>query len=153
MAENLRVTLSTLIDAAPASIISSIDEQGFPNTKAMLPPRKRSGIREFWFTTNTASRRVSQYSANSKACVYFFDHRSFQGVMLVGRMTVLHDMETKTEIWRPGDERYYAQGLSDPDYCILKFTAESGRYYHGFRSIDFSVCDDGICDGNIPGEI
>lgn len=146
MDEKMQTILAALIDGVPVSIISSVDDQGFPNTKAMLPPRKRSGIREFWFTTNTASQRVSQYSENPKASLYFFDDRSFQGVMLVGWMTVLHDLETKREIWRPGDERYYAQGLSDPDYCILKFSTVRGRYYHRFRSIDFTVCVDDVPD-------
>jgi general stress protein 26 len=33
--------ISNLIDKAGVSIISSVDEDGFPNSKAMLPPRKR----------------------------------------------------------------------------------------------------------------
>jgi len=32
-----------------------------------------------------------------------------------------------------------SEGISDPDYCILKFTAENGRYYSHFRSTDFDV--------------
>ena len=43
----------------------------FPNMKAMLPPRKRVGIKEFRFTTNTSSMRVAQYRENSNASVYF----------------------------------------------------------------------------------
>jgi hypothetical protein len=33
-------------------LISSVDGDGFPNTKALSPPRKREGIKSFWFTTN-----------------------------------------------------------------------------------------------------
>lgn len=64
-------TIEKLIDTAGVSIISSVDETGFPNTKAMLPPRKRNGLSEFYFTTNTSSMRVRQYGTNRKACVYF----------------------------------------------------------------------------------
>ena len=32
-------TIGNMIDKANVSIISSIDETGFPNTKAMLPPQ------------------------------------------------------------------------------------------------------------------
>lgn len=39
--------------------ISSVDEEGFPCTKAMLAPRKREGIKTFYFTTNTFSLRVA----------------------------------------------------------------------------------------------
>ncbi len=53
----------------------------FPNMKAMLPPRKRVGIKEFWFTTHTSSMRVAQYRENSNASVYFYDKRFFRGVI------------------------------------------------------------------------
>jgi general stress protein 26 len=31
------------------------------------------------------------------------------------------------------------QGVTDPDYCVLKFTARSGRYYSNFKSEDFDL--------------
>ncbi|MDR2173868.1 MAG: pyridoxamine 5'-phosphate oxidase family protein [Burkholderiales bacterium] len=132
-------TIGNLIDHQSVSIISSVDNEGFPNTKAMLPPRKREGIKVFWFTTNTSSMRVSQYRSNSKACIYFFDKRFFRGVMLKGTVEVMEDAETKEMIWQEGDTLYYSKGVADPDYCVLKFTAHSGRYYANFRSESFRV--------------
>jgi general stress protein 26 len=107
--------------------------------KAMLAPRKREGIRTFYFTTNTSSRRVGQYRADPKACIYFCDRRFFRGVMLKGTMEVLEDSESKEMIWQPGDTMYYSLGVTDPDYCVLKFTAQSGRYYSNFKSEDFEI--------------
>jgi general stress protein 26 len=133
------LTIGGIIDKAAVSIIGSVDAEGFPNTKAMLPPRKREGIKYLYFTTNTSSMRVRQYMEDPKACIYFFDKRFYRGVMLKGTMEVLHDTETKEMIWRGGDELYYARGVNDPDYCVLKFTAEKGRYYSNFRSEDFNV--------------
>ena len=75
-------TVGGIIDKAGVSIISSVDKEGYPNTKAMLPPRKREGIKHIYFTTNTSSMRVKQYEGNPKACIYFFDKRFFRGVML-----------------------------------------------------------------------
>ena len=132
-------TVGNMIDHANVAIISSVDESGFPNTKAMLPPRKREGIKHIYFTTNTSSMRVKQYTDNSKACVYFFDKRFYQGVMLKGTMEVLHDSASKKMIWKDGDEIYYAKGVTDPDYCVLKFTAQNGRYYSNFKSENFEV--------------
>ena len=132
-------TIGNIIDKASVSTISSVDEMGFPNTKAMLPPRKREGIKHLYFTTNTSSMRVKQYTDNPKACVYFFEKRFFRGVMLKGTMKVLQDPETKEMIWREGDDKYYPKGVTDPDYCVLKFTAENGRYYSNFKSENFEV--------------
>ena len=132
-------TIGNLIDKAGVSIISSVDEDGFPNSKAMLPPRKREGIKHIFFTTNTSSMRVKQYTKNPKACVYFFDKRFYRGVMLRGTMKVLHDSASRQSIWKNGDEMYYPKGVTDPDYCVLRFTAQNGRYYSNFKSENFEV--------------
>lgn len=132
-------TIGNIIDKQSISFVGSIDADGYPNMKAMLPPRKREGIREFYFTTNTSSMRVAQYRAEQKACIYFYDKRFFQGVMLTGKIEVLEDSATKESIWQEGDDRYYAMGVTDPDYCVLRFTAEKGRYYHNFKSEDFEI--------------
>jgi general stress protein 26 len=132
-------TIGKLIENAGFSIISSVDESGFPNTKAMLPPRKTEGIKNYYFTTNTSSMRVKQYQMNNKACVYFFDKRFFRGVMLIGKMEVLTDRETKEMIWQDGDTMYYPLGVTDPDYCVLKFTAEKMRIYQNFKSENIQI--------------
>lgn len=132
-------TIGNLIDKQGVSFISSVDEDGFPNTKAMLPPRRREGIKTFYFTTNTSSMRVSQYRENPNACIYFCDRRFFRGVMLVGTMEVLEDSASKEMIWREGDTMYYPKGVTDPDYCVLKFTAGKGRYYSNFKSETFEI--------------
>ena len=83
--------------------------------------------------------RVKQYLANRKACVYFFDKRFFKGVMLRGTMEVLDDAASKEMIWKQGDEMYYPGGVTDPDYCVLRFSAQDGRYYSNFKSENFDV--------------
>ena len=132
-------TIGNLIDKQGVAYISSIDEEGYPNTKAMLPPRKREGIKIIYFSTNTSSMRVKQYRKNPKACVYFCDKRFFRGVMLKGTMEVLEDSDSKEMIWQEGDTLYYPLGVTDPDYCVLKFTAQEGRFYSSFKSENFGV--------------
>lgn len=132
-------TIGNLIDKQKTAYISSVDENGYPNTKAMLAPRKREGIKVFYFTTNTSSMRVSQYRNNPKACIYFCDRRFFRGVMLTGTMEVLEDNVYKEMIWEKGDTMYYSEGVTDSDYCVLRFTAIEGRYYRNFSSENFSV--------------
>ena len=132
-------TVGNMADKLKIAFLGSVDGEGFPNVKAMLQPRKREGIKVFYFTTNTSSMRVAQFQANPKACVYFCDQRFFRGAMLRGTVEVLTDEENKRMIWQEGDEVYYAQGVTDPDYCVLKFTAQSGRFYKDFKSESFEV--------------
>ena len=123
------------------AFLCSVDEAGFPNVKAMLKPRKTDGLRQFYFSTNTSSMRVRQYRQNPKASIYFY-HKGlirYTGVMLIGKMEVLTDPETKNLIWRRGDTLFYKGGVTDPDYCVLRFTAESGRYYCDLKTEQFSI--------------
>jgi len=122
------------------AFIASVDEDGFPNMKAMLVPRKING-NDFYFTTNTSSIRVTQYKNNERASIYFFNKGRFkyEGVMLIGKMEVLTDVETKKEIWRTGDSMFYRGGVTEPDYCVLKFTAIKGRYYCDLKTESFDV--------------
>lgn len=81
--------------------------------------------------------RVKQYSENQKACTYFFDKRFIKTVMRKGIMEVLQGSLSKEMIWKEGDEMYYPKGVTDPDYCVLKFTAQNGRYYSNFKIREF----------------
>lgn len=132
-------TIGNMIDIQGVAFISSVDGEGFPNMKAMLPPQKREGLKIFYFSTNTSSKRVSQYRENPKSSIYFCDKRFFRGVMLRGTMEVLEDAQSKEMIWQEGDVLYYPEGVTDPDYCVLKFTAHSGRYYSNFKSEDIEI--------------
>lgn len=137
MMRDAEKTVGNMIDKMKLAIISYIDDEGFPISKAMLAPREREGIKVFWFSTNTSSNKVRFFRENPKASVYFVDRRFFRGISLCGTVEVLEDAESKKRIWQMGDTMYYPEGVSDPDYCVLRFTANKGRYYSNFKSEDF----------------
>lgn len=137
--KNVEETIGSIIDSQSVAFIGSIDQEGFPNTKAMLAPRKREGIKVFYFTTQTSSMRVGQYKDQPKACVYFCDDKNFKGVMLTGFMEVLEDRTHKEMIWQDGDTRFYPGGVTDPDYSVLRFTAKKGRIYSKSGIENFKV--------------
>lgn len=139
MMKNPEQTIGNMADKCGTAFISYVDQEGFPITKAMLKPRERQGINVFWFTTNTSSNKVKYFRENPKASIYFVDKRFFRGASLTGTVEVLETKEAKERIWREGDTMYYKEGVTDPDYCVLKFTANKGRYYSNFHSEDFEV--------------
>jgi len=128
------------IEKQKVAFVASVDGDGFPNIKAMLKPRRRVA-NSFYFSTNTSSMRVGQYRDNGKASLYFFHKGRFryEGVMLIGTMEVLEDAVTKQEIWRTGDTIFYEKGVTDPDYCVLKFTAAKGRHYCDLKTESFDL--------------
>ena len=139
MMRNPEQTIGNLMDKQKVVYVGSVDEEGFPNVKAMYTPRKREGIKTFYLTTNTSSRRVGEFLKKPQACIYTCDRRFFRGVMLTGTMEILTDRESKEMIWQEVDTMYYPGGVEDPDYCVLKFTAVKGRYYSNFKSEDFNI--------------
>ncbi len=133
--------IENFVKKQKVSFIGSVDKNGYPNMKAMLKPRKINGLKELYFSTNTSSLRVKQFQNNPNASIYFY-HKGlikYTGVMLLGKMEVLTDQETKNMIWRKGDTMFYKKGVTDPDYCVLKFTVETGRYYCDLKTENFEV--------------
>lgn len=122
--------LYEFIGEQKTAFISSIDGQGYPCTRAMLAPREIKG-NDIYFSTNTSSRKVEQFLNNGKACVYFYKRGRFkyQGVMIKGSVEVCTDQPTKDMIWRFGDRLFYKKGVTDPDYCVLKFTGVEAECY------------------------
>lgn len=124
--------ITSLVENAKTVFVSSVDENGYPNTKAMLS-LQRDGLGVHYFSTNLSSKRVSQFKQNPKACIYYCDESAFQGLMLTGKIEVCTDSYHKELLWREGFEIYYPNGVTDDDYCVYKFIAEKARYYPGSR--------------------
>lgn len=136
----MKEEMTAFIQKQKTAFVASVDEEGFPNIKAMFMPRKIEG-NCFYFSTNTSSMRAQQFLKNEKASIYFYQRSRYryEGLMLTGKMEVLQDLEIKKEIWRSGDTMFYKQGVDDPDYCVLKFTAEKGRHYCDLKSESFDI--------------
>lgn len=137
-----RESVVRFIQRQKTVFVASVEEEGFPNVKAMFAPRKIEG-NCFYFSTNTSSMRVQQFMKNPKASIYAY-HRGifkYEGIMLTGTMEVLQEDGIKREMWHVGDSVFYKQGVTDPDYCVLKFTAIKGRYYRDLHTESFHVED------------
>lgn len=130
--------VTNLVSESDRIIVSSVDEYGFPNAKAMFKT-EHEGLKTFLFSTNTSSMRVEQFRQNEKASLYFLGKNEVRGLMLVGRMEVCTDRALREKLWVDGCEIYYPLGIDDPDYCVLKFTAERGNYYFNLHKYAFEV--------------
>lgn len=116
------------------AIISSVGEDGYPATRALIQPVLIDG-NDIYFATYTSSRKVAHYRANPKACVYFCEKgRSFSGVEVKGEMVVLTDRPTKQRFRKPFFTRFYKNGVTDPDYCILKFAGFEAQWFTNQRT-------------------
>jgi general stress protein 26 len=135
--EAIREALA-LASRSGIAMLGTNGDNGYPNIKAMIK-MENEGLNRIWFSTNTSSKRVSQLVRNSKACVYFVDFEQWMGLMLVGDVEVIQDMESRQRLWREGFEKYYPLGVNDPDYSVLRFTAQWGNYYHALSNVTFKL--------------
>ena len=121
-------------------ILSCIGADGYPMTKAVVPGKHRQSLRELYFCTNTSSKFVEEISKNSKGNVYYYKRVlvSFKGCLLKGDFEIVSDMDIKEKYWQSMFKNAYEQkSFTDPDFCVVKFTLNSGRYYANFTIEDF----------------
>ncbi|HMK45488.1 MAG TPA: pyridoxamine 5'-phosphate oxidase family protein [Methanocella sp.] len=132
-----------LMKTAKAAYLTTIDENDYPETRAMLNLRnsdkypKLSGIfnrnkTDFstYFTTNTSSPKMRRIEANSKACVYYSKPDEWRGLMMAGDLEPVEDAEVKSSLWQSSWTMYYPAGPTDPDYAILRLRPSFLQGYH-----------------------
>jgi general stress protein 26 len=133
-----------LVDHLPTCQLATNGDNGYPNIKTMnnmkaLLKMDPGDLKNIWFSTNTCSKRVAQLRRDPRAAVYFQAKEEYKGLMLVGKAELLQDHDTRSRFWVEGNEVYYPLGVDDPDYTVIKFTAEWGNYYHRLRNVSFEV--------------
>ena len=122
-------------------ILSCIGSDGYPMTKAVVPGRHRESLNEIYFCTNTSSKFVAEIGKNPKSNIYFYNRKIvWKGCLLKGDMELVSDMSLKEKYWQNKFKNAYPQkSFSDPDFCLLRFTPNTGRFYSWFKSEDFDI--------------
>ena len=123
-------------------IITCVGADGYPLTKTVVPGKYRNSIKEIFFCTNTSSKFAQEITNNQNSSVYFFSKIlfSWKGCMLKGNMEIVSDMELKKKYWQNlYKDAYPEKSYTDPDFCVLKFSTISGRFYSNFTIEDFVV--------------
>jgi general stress protein 26 len=138
LSEKIKSEIVKLRKKSKFAYVGSINEEGFPQNKCMFII-KDDDVHVHYFSTNTSSRRVQQFRKNPKASVYYCNEMFFKGALFTGTIEIVDDIEIKKRFWNKGDEKYYPKGVTDHDYCILKFTAETVNYYHNLSNNTFSI--------------
>lgn len=148
MDETIAYQLShELMENSDAVYLTTIDNQGFPQTRAMLNLRNTklydSLINVFkghaddlliYFTTNTSSIKMEQIKLKKSACAYFCRPKEWRGLMLQGNIEIITDPAIKQALWQDNWTMYYPTGVNDPEYTILCLKPLLGKGYHQLNS-------------------
>lgn len=122
-------------------ILSCVGKDGYPLTKAVVPGKFRESLNELYFCTNTSSRFAQAIAVGGNASVYFYSRKLvWKGCLLIGNMEIVTDMSLKEKYWQSKFKNAYAEkSFTDPDFCLLKFTPISGRFYSCYKPKDFNI--------------
>jgi len=113
-----------------------IDENGCPSVSAvsLINPRH---ISELYFTTTLDSNKAKRLAQNNKASVNCYT--STYNITLVGETQLVSDQETKSKHWNEWvalGQDVYPGGVSDPNYCFIKFTTRRATLWIDNESIE-----------------
>ena len=135
-----RAAAAELVEASLIASVGTLDEAGAPCVVAMIVAEKE-GLRRLWFSTNSSSEHVAHLERDLRASVYFaqWAESPWRGLTLGGRMEILRDRASRERLWEEGCERYYPKGVDDPDYTVLRFTAEWGKFYQYGTKMRFEI--------------
>lgn len=149
--ELLRFALG-LMQTADMAYLTTIDDDGFPHTRAMFNLRNPG-----WFprqqplfaghgddlmvvlTTNTSSSKVAHLRRNSKMCVYYCHPTRYEGTLLTGDGTILDDSSWRHAVWNEGWERYYPGGPDDPDHTVIRLLPRRAEGWRESRRFEFEL--------------
>ncbi len=122
-------------------ILTCVGADGYPLTKAVLPGKYRETINEMYFCTNTSSKFAHEISKNPKSSVYFYSRLLiWKGCMLKGKMEIVSDLTIKNKYWQNKFKNAYPEkSYTDPDFCVLRFIPETGRFYSWYKPEDFGI--------------
>jgi general stress protein 26 len=139
-----------LMKSSKAAYLTTIDSEGYPITRAMFNLRNIEQFPEFieffekltnpfeiYISTNTASSKTSHIKKNPKISIYFCEPEVFKGVMFGGDVEVINDMGIKRQIWLNWWDKYYREGLEDPDYTLLKLKPKVAHVYYNLQKSVF----------------
>jgi general stress protein 26 len=132
--------------------VTTLDDGGTPITRAVFNLRRAAqfpdlvGIFEEFgddpvvlIGTNTASEKLRHLARDPRLNLYYCVPGSFQGVMLGGSADLVSDPATRRRLWQDGWERYYPQGVDDPDYTVLRLRPTRIRGWLDGHPFDFAI--------------
>jgi len=131
-----------LLKGSRFAFLTTLDNNGNPHTRAMFNLRGEqffpsiqhafAPYREtftLFFSTNQASQKYEHVLKNPTACVLISRTDEFLGLTLNGKLHIVEDMDVKKALWVEGYEKYYRNGVSDPDYIIMRFDPTSLEWW------------------------
>lgn len=137
-----------LMKTADAAYFSTIDSDGFPQTRVMANLRNKEqspGLVEvfaqhskdflIYLTTCEATSKIEQIKANPKASVYYCKVNESLGLMLAGQIEIITDENLKEQLWQDWWKDYYP----DKKYTLLRLLPDFAKGWYKEGAFEFKL--------------
>ncbi|WHH60031.1 pyridoxamine 5'-phosphate oxidase family protein [Petroclostridium sp. X23] len=126
MSNELISKAEAIMKNANVATIAKIDDKGYPRAST-ISSIKTDGVKTVWFSTGLSSSKVKFFMINNKASVCY--REGGNNITLIGTIDILSDPELKKQLWVDWFINHFPGGVTDPNYCILKFTTNNAIFW------------------------
>ena len=136
MNSNIFAKANQIIKTCDAAYLGVIDENGCPHVST-VSTIKPVDIFTAYFATGTGANKTKRLLCDKRASVcYRIDGNN---ITLVGEGSILTDQATKSRCWLDWFINHFPGGETDPNYCIIKFTAKRASLWIDNESAEFAI--------------
>jgi len=125
-----------MIKTCANACIGVIDENGSPSVSAISLCNPET-ISELYFTTTLDSNKAKRLQKDNRASICYFS--AMNNITLVGETEIFTDQETKDKYWQAWFAEVYPGGVTDPNYCVIKFTTKRVSLWIGEDGGEFPL--------------
>ena len=141
-----------LMETADVMYLSTIDSDGFPQTRAMANLRNieqspgmvemfKSHSEDFliYIATGASSAKMEQIKANPKVSISFCNAGEVRGLMLAGSAEIITDQQLKEQLWQDDWEMYWPAGADDPEYAVVRLSPDFVKGWNVKEPFEFKL--------------
>lgn len=122
---SIKEKAAQMVASAQVVTVASIDDNGYPRPVVMSKLKEENGT--IYLSTGTSSAKTAHFKANPKAGVSIV--RGGDSITYTGEMTIVTDEAIKRSLWDDWMLPHFPGGVTDPEYCVLKFTPIAATYW------------------------
>jgi general stress protein 26 len=135
-----------LYQSQPVVTLVTIDENGYPEARAMANLRQTGALEgnvfpadslDTAFGTSSWRSKIEQVKKNPKASVYILDVKTYRAASILGTIEIVSEPEAKKAYWSKAFSALYPQGPASPSYTVLRFKAEALKIHAADRNAPF----------------
>ena len=123
-----------IVDRTPYCMAATVGASGEANARVLQPGK----FKDDWsvrFMTDRRSRKIGEIERTGRLTLAYQNDASAAYVTLVGRATIIDDVEVKKATWNPASLRWHPGGPTDPHVVLVEFVAERIEIWSGSHGV------------------